>query len=37
MTIWLLRDLRFRGNNLSQIMQEYYIQYLKETYVLDIC
>ena len=37
MTIWLSQNFRLRGNNKSQIMQEYCIYYLKEIYVLDIC
>ena len=37
MIIWLSKNLCLRGNNMSQIMQEYCIQYFKETYVLDIC
>ena len=37
MTIWLSQNLRLRGNNLSQIMQEYCIWYFTETYILDIC
>ena len=37
MTIWLSWNLRLRGNSLSQIMQEYWIDNFKETYGLDIC